>query len=58
MNLGALLLLIFSTLDGIPVSGAPSGCSALLDQGLIQIRPGKIPCYGIAPAGYAKVVRL
>lgn len=58
MNLGALLLLIFSTLDGIPVSGAPSGCAALYAQGLIQIKPGKIPCYVTAPKGFGKVVRL
>ena len=58
MTLGALLLLVFSTLDGIPVAKAPDGCAALLDQGLVQIKPGKIPCYVVAPAGYGKVVRL
>lgn len=58
MNLGPLLLLIFSTLDGIPVAKAPNGCAALLDQGLVQIKSGKIPCYVVAPKGYAQVVRL
>jgi len=58
MNLGALPLLIFSTSGGIPVAKAPEGCAALLDRGLIQIAPGKIPCYVIAPKGYGQVVRL
>ncbi len=58
MNLSALLLLIFSTAGSIPVAKAPEGCAALYDRGLIQIAPGKIPCYCIAPKGYAKVVRL
>ncbi len=53
-----LLWLIFSTMDGIPVTTAPADCAGLLDQGLIQVRPGKIPVYVIAPRGYAKVVRL
>jgi hypothetical protein len=58
MNLSALLLLIFSTSGGIPVAKAPEGCAALYDQGLIQIAPGKIPCYCVAKAGYEKMVRL
>jgi len=53
-----LLWLIFSTLDGIPVATAPPDCCAMLDQGLIQVRPGKIPAYVIAPRGYARIVRL
>ena len=57
MNLAALLWLIFSS-GGIDVAKAPPECAAMLDAGLIQVRPGKIPCYVIAPAGYAKVVRL
>ena len=57
MTLSALLWLIFSS-GGIEVAKAPAACSALLDQELIQIRPGKIPCYCVAPKGYAKVVRL
>jgi len=57
MNLSVLLWLIFST-GGIDVAKAPPECAAMLDQGLIQVRPGKIPVYVIAPAGYAQVVRL
>lgn len=55
--ISALLWPVFST-GGIEVSRAPAGCTALLDAGMIQIRPGKIPCYCVAPKGYAKVVRL
>ena len=57
MTLSALLWLIFSS-GGIEVAKAPAACSALLDQELIQIRPGKIPCYCIGPLGYARFVRL
>ena len=53
----ALLWLIFSS-GGIEVAKAPPECAAMLDAGLIQVRPGKIPVYVIAPRGYAKVVRL
>lgn len=55
--ISALLWLVFSS-GGIEVSRAPAGCSALLDAGLIQVRPGKIPCYCVAPKGCAKVMRL
>ncbi len=58
MNIATLLWLIFSTLDGIPVAEAPAECAWLLDQDLIQVRPGKIPVYVIAPRGYARIVRL
>lgn len=57
MNFATLLWLIFSA-GGIDVAKAPPECAAMLDQGLIQVRPGKIPVYVIAPAGYAQVVRL
>lgn len=57
MTIPALLWLIFSS-GGIEVAKAPATCTALLDQGLIQVRPGKIPCYCIGPAGYARIVRL
>ncbi len=55
--ISAILWLVFSS-GGIEVAKAPPACAALLDQGLIQIRPGKIPCYCVAPKGYAKIVRL
>ena len=57
MNTIAILWLIFST-GSIEVAKAPPACTALLDQGLIQVRPGKIPCYCVAPLGYARIVRL
>ncbi|MDQ5908981.1 MAG: hypothetical protein QG599_1075 [Pseudomonadota bacterium] len=57
MNAIALLWLIFSS-GGIEVAKAPPTCTALLDQGLIQVRPGKIPCYCVGPLGYARIVRL
>jgi len=57
MNLAALLWLIFSTGE-IDVAKAPAECAGLLDQDLIQVRPGKIPAYVIAPRGYARIVRL
>lgn len=57
MTAAALLWLIFST-GSIEVAKAPPACSVLLDQGLIQVRPGKIPCYCIGPLGYARIVRL
>lgn len=54
----AALWLIFSA-GTLPVAKAPAACAALFDAGLIQItQVGKIPCYCVAPAGYAKVVRL
>jgi hypothetical protein len=55
--ISALLWLVFST-GGIEISRAPSSCTAMLDQCLIQVRPGKIPCYCVGPLGYAKIVRL
>ena len=55
--ISAILWLVFST-GGIEVPRAPAGCTALLDAGLIQVRPGKIPRYCVAPKGYAQVVRL
>ena len=55
--ISALLWLVFST-GGIEISRAPSSCTAMLDAGLIQVKPGKIPRYCISPKGYAKVVRL
>ena len=57
MTSAALLWLIFSS-GGIEVAKAPHACAAMLDQGLIQVRPGKIPCYCVGPLGYAKIVRL
>ena len=57
MNAIALLWLIFSS-GGIEVAKAPPACAELLDQGLIQVRPGKIPCYCVGPLGYARFVRL
>ena len=57
MNAIALLWLIFSS-GGIEVAKAPPACAELLDQGLIQVRPGKIPCYCVGPRGYARIVRL
>ena len=57
MTTAALLWLIFSA-GSIEVAKAPPACSVLLDQGLIQIRPGKIPCYCVGPLGYARIVRL
>ena len=57
MNAIALLWLIFSS-GGIEVAKAPPACAAMLDQGLIQVRPGKIPCYCVGPLGYARIVRL
>lgn len=57
MTIPAMLWLIFSS-GGIEVAKAPPACTALLDQGLIQVRPGKIPCYCVAPLGYARIVRL
>ena len=57
MTAAALLWLIFSS-GGIEVAKAPPACAAMLDQGLIQVRPGKIPCYCVGPLGYAKIVRL
>lgn len=57
MSAAALLWLIFSS-GGIEVAKSPAACTALLDHGLIQVRPGKIPCYCIGPLGYARIVRL
>lgn len=57
MTATALLWLIFSSGD-IEVAKAPPACTALLDQGLIQVCPGKIPCYCVGPLGYARIVRL
>lgn len=56
MNTIALLWLIFSS-GGIEVAKAPPACAGLLDQGLVQVKPGKIPCYVIAPRGYSLWVR-
>ncbi len=49
MTIPAMLWLIFSS-GGIEVAKAPPTCTALLDQGLIQVRPD--------PLGYARIVRL
>ena len=57
MTIPAMLWLIFSS-GGIEVAKAPASCTALLDQGLIQVRPGKLPCYCVGPLGYARIVRL
>lgn len=54
----AALWLIFSA-GTLPVAKAPAACSALFDQGLIMTTMvGKVACYCVAPAGYARVVRL
>ena len=60
MTPSALLLLIFSTLGGIPTDKAdPKAAQVLLNEGLIQVVPAAHAVYYmVAPRGYAKVVRL
>lgn len=54
----AALWLIFSA-GTLPIAKAPAECAALFDAGLIMMTMvGKVACCCVAPAGYAKVVRL
>ena len=60
MTAAQWLLLIFSTLGGIPASKAPlAEIQPLLDQRLIQpVQAGHAVYYTVPPTGYAQFVSL